>query len=99
SDAQLRHILNVETVLLLVQELNTVRQADTLAGNYGGTVRRASRGLSSTHTVSSSSCRGQRPLELLEQRLRRVEQELADTKAQVKDLRMIVDGGRSGTAS
>ena len=34
----------------------------------------------------SSSCSDQSPIEVVEERLQRVEQELAHTKAQVKDL-------------
>eukprot|EP00904_Undaria_pinnatifida_P010677 jgi/Undpi1/673/HiC_scaffold_10.g04137.m1 len=57
-----------------------------LAGNYGGIARRGSRGVMGSGQKMSSSCSDQSPIEVVEERLQRVEQELAHTKAQVKDL-------------
>lgn len=62
-----------------------------LAGNYGGIARRGSRGLMGPGQAMSSSSSDQSPVEVVEERLKRVEQELEHTKAQVTDLRKAVE--------
>lgn len=62
----------------------------SLAGNYGGIARRGSRGIRASQTISQTSSE-QSVMELLDKRLVQVEQELINTKTDVKDLRKIVE--------
>lgn len=73
--------------LVLLEDLSG-QQGSALAGNYGFAGRRASRGLRPSQATSSSGSE-QSALELMEQRLVQVEQELVDTKAEVKGLAWI----------
>lgn len=74
---------------VLFQDLCT-QQGGALAGNYGFAGRRASRGLRPSQGTSPSGSE-QSALEVMEQRLAQVEQELVDTKAEVKGLRGVVE--------
>lgn len=62
----------------------------SLAGNYGGIARRGSRGLRPSATAGTADSDEQSIMEL-EKRLTLAEQELVDTKMEVKQLREIVE--------
>jgi len=78
--------LRVHMVICPIKDVNS---GGTLAGNYGF-ARRASRGLRASQGASPSASE-QSAVELVEQRLQHVEQELVDTKAEIKGLREIVE--------
>lgn len=72
-----------------IKDVSSGQPGGALAGNYGF-ARRSSRGLRASHGASPSGSE-QSAVELVEQRLQQVEQELVDTKAEVKGLREIVE--------
>ncbi len=74
---------------LMVTPIKDINYGGPLAGTYGF-ARRASRGLRASQEESSPSGSEQSAVELVE-RLQHVEQELVDTKAEVKGLREIVE--------
>lgn len=68
------------------------QEGDSLAGNYGGIASRGSRGLrTNPGTPQTPNNSEQSAIQLLEQRLTKVELELVAAKAEVTGLREIVE--------